>query len=69
MDDAQTQIWVLLHTPKVCIIRHKNCVWAAPRHILVEQLGSQGKKEQTIPFVLSAILEDPFCESTMEMEV
>ncbi len=31
MDDAQTQIWVLLHTHKVCIIRHKNCVWAAPR--------------------------------------
>jgi len=36
---------------------------------LVGQLGNQGKKEQTVPFVLSAILEDPFCERTMDMEV
>jgi hypothetical protein len=60
-------------THKVCVIRHKNCVWAAPRCVWAvpdtSWLGSQGKKEQTVPFVLSAILEDPFCERTMDMEV
>jgi hypothetical protein len=55
-------------TQKLCLGSTKTCL-GSTRHILVGQLGSQGKKEQTVPFVLSAILEDPFCERTMDMEV